>query len=597
MAGEILVDGSLDFSGGVNSVKVTTVASEQNPGGLLRNELAWLTNGTVRDGGISQTTGSIRLGQIHNGSALYQGGFLYEPSNENPYLILSIGGRILKVVPDFMDATIDLSDQFGLLNPAGVEQAYFCQGEQFLIIQAGDNSTLPLFWNDTTLRRSLGITNTGVAPGTPGVNEIPAGTAMDYYQGRIWWANGRNYSAGDMVGGPSGVLTPARRDAILNVTENPLVLGGDGFTVPSNAGNIRALFHNANINAVLGQGQLMIGTRRAVYAQNVPVTRTDWIAANSTNQPLQTVIQLNFGPVNDRTLVKVNGDVFFQSLEPGIRSIMSSVRNFSEWNNNALSANIERILNFNDRSLMHMASGIQFDGRMLQGLLPKRTAQGVVTQSLSYLDFVPLSYFGAQRTPTWEGVGEGLDVLQYFVGDFGGLERAFAVVVSKLDSSIELWEITNYLRGNTNASGDARQTTIIEFPAFTWNQPFLLKNLISAELWVDKLLGTVDFNMEYRPDSDPCWHAWKQFKQCSAKNSCEDVHNPICYPLAEYRESYRATMTLPKPPLDCASVTGRPAYIAYQFQPRLTFKGWCRLRGLQLKATPTEKKTYQGMVQ
>lgn len=588
-------------------MKVTTVASDRNPNGLQRNELAWLTNGTVRDGGITQSAGLKRLGHIHNGNALYQGGFMYEPDNDNPYLVLSIGGHIYKVVPDFADAPIDLTAAFaGTANPGTIDQAFFCQAEQYLVIQAGDNSpaNLPLFWDGTTLRRSKGITNTAVAPGTKATNEIPFGGPMDYYMGRLWWANGRQYSAGDIVGGPSGSIGPTFRDAVLNVTENPLVLGGDGFTVPSNAGNIRGIFHNANLNTQLGQGQLFIGTRRAIYAQTVPVSRADWIAAGNTiggattDMPQQTVVQINFGPVGDRSIVKVNGDIFYQSLEPGIRSLFSAIRNFGEWGNTALSANIQRVLNFNDRSLMRLSSGIQFDNRLLQGLLPKQTAQGVVTQVLGVLDFIPVSNFGAQRVPIWEGVLEGVQVLQWFTGDFGGVERAFAVVVSQLDAgSIELWELTNSLRTNQNISGDARATTVIEFPAYEWGNPLLLKRLVGSELWVDRVSGTVDFFMEYRPDSDSCWHPWHKWKICSAKNSAEDYVNPVAYPLTPYGEGYRATMTLPYPqPSECSTSTGRPSTVGYQFQPRLTVKGFCRVRGIQLYADKIERATYQNKV-
>lgn len=594
----ILVDGSLNFSGGVDSVKVTTIASDRNPGGLGRNQLAWLINGTVRDGGITQSTGPIRLGRIHDGNALYQGGFLYAPDADNPYLILSIGGEIFKVIPDFADAPINLSSAFaGTSNPPATEQANFCQAENYLIIQNGDQGpTLPLFWDGNTLRRSIGITNPAVAPGTPGVNEIPFGGPMDYYMNRIWWTNGRQYSAGDILGGLSGVLAPARRDAILNVTENPMVLGGDGFTVPTQAGNIRALFHNANLNSLLGQGQLLIGTRQSIYAQAVPVTRTDWIGTTRNALPVQTVVQINFGPVSDRSIVKVNGDVFYQSLEPGIRSMLSALRNFDELGNRQLSSNLQRLLNFNDRALMHACTGIQFDNRLLMGLLPKRTAVGIVSQCMAPLDFIPISSFGDTSAPIWEGMIEGLDILQAFSGDFGGRERAFAVTVSRLDGSIELWELTNFSRGSVNLFGDARQTTIAEFPAYTWQNEFLLKKLTGAELWVDKISGTVDFTMEYFVDSDPCPKMWHKWQVCSAKNSCEDVFNPICYPLTNYREGFRSTMILPKPPYDCETSTGRPAYIGHQFQPKLSWKGWARLRGIQLLSEPVEKNTYHGII-
>src|SRR5256885_5858484 len=259
-----ITDGQMDWSGGVDSIKATTIQSRLNPNGLARNQLAWLQNATVRDGGITQRWGWQPLGTVMLHPTLYQGGFLYEPDADNPYFIFSIGGRIIKVLPDDATHPVDLSAAFGLTNPATQPRSFFCQAEKYLIIQAGDDLTLPLFWDGTTLRRSVGITNTAVAPGTNSVNEIPAATAMDYYMGRVWYAQFRTYSAGDIVGGPSGTLANRFKDSVLNVTESPLVLGGDGFTVPTNAGNIRALKHSANLDAALGQGRLYIFTRKAI---------------------------------------------------------------------------------------------------------------------------------------------------------------------------------------------------------------------------------------------------------------------------------------------------------------------------------------------
>lgn len=340
----------------------------------------------------------------------------------------------------------------------------------------------------------------------------------------------------------------------------------------------------------------MVGTRKAVYALQVPETRSDWISSTSNNQPKQTLVQLVNGPVNDRSIVRVNGDVFYQSLEPGIRSIFSSVRNFGQWGNTQISANEYRLLQFNDRSLMRWATGIEFDNRLLQGVLPKATPQGTVHQAVIPMDFIPISSFAQQQGPVWEGMYEGLNILQMFSADFGGLQRAFAVTVSALDNSIELWEFTNYLRDDENSSGESRVTRVIETPAYTWAQETLLKKLVGLELQVDKIYGTVEFKVEWRPDSDPCWKLWMPWKVCNARNSCEDVHNPVCYPITTYREGFRANMSLPRPPENCESQTGRPANIGYQHQLRITIKGWCRVRGIMLHAEPWEKRLYQNIV-
>jgi hypothetical protein len=163
--GTVMVDGSISFDGGVDSLKPTTIASQQNKNGLQRNQLAWLINGTVRDGGISPRAGwqpvcqvltAAVLANILAGTAGYQGGFMYQPQGADPYLIFSFAGDIYKVDPQTKVVT-NLSMAFNLHNPPTADHGYFEQGEQFLIIQAGDGKTLPLFWDGTTLRRSNGI--------------------------------------------------------------------------------------------------------------------------------------------------------------------------------------------------------------------------------------------------------------------------------------------------------------------------------------------------------------------------------------------------------------------------------------------------------
>lgn len=575
--GIIISDGALDFSGGVDTLKTTTVASQANPNGLGRNQLAFLDNATVRDGGITQRWGWIDKGRIRAGDAIYQGGMFYEPvSDAFPYLILSIGGQLMAVNVDNPSAPVILNPSDP--NPPTVDQAFFVQGEQYAIIQAGDNVTLPFFWDGTTLRRSHGIT--GNLSG-PLINEIPPATAMDYFMNRIWYAQGRLYSAGDIVGGSTTVL---------NVTENPLAIGGDGFTVPTQAGNIRALKHSSQLDTTLGQGDLYIGTPKAIYALTVPVTRASWIAST---EPLQRVVQLVNGPVNDRSVVQVNGDLFYQSREPSIRSLFASIRYFNQWGNRTIAANEQRVLNFNNRALLRFATGIQFDNRMLQSALPQTVPQGVIHKAIIPLDFLPLGSFESTTNPVWEGMYEGLDIYQLFEADFGGLQRAFAVVRNQTDASYHLWELTNFSKTDAN---DSRVTWLIESPAFTWGKEMSLKQLVGGDIWADRLSGDVIFKLEYRVDSDACWRLWWEWQQCSARNTCEDVSNPICYPAGPLPEGFRSTMTLPKPKTVCVSSTRRPSDLGYQFQVRLTIKGWCRIRGILLHAVPVERKLYQGQV-
>lgn len=610
MAGKatVIADGSFDFAGGVNSQAVTTIKSALVPHGVGRDQLAWLNNATVRGGGILQRNGWFKLLDLLQ-SGLYQGGYIYEPigQDSNPYLILSISGHIYKVILDAPYTITDLSNQFGLTNPATVDQAYFEEAEGFLIIQAGDGVTKPLFYasrfppNNVAefLRRSHGITGNLVGPN---INEIPPATAMVYYANRLWYAQGRIYSAGDIADNQgSGTAAYQFRDSVLRVTENPLAIGGDGFTVPTQAGNIRALAYTSNLDTTLGQGPLYIFTRKQVYSMNVPVTRADWIAADNSHQPLQTVAQINNGSVNDRSIVHVNGDLFYQSFDPAVRSLIVATRFYQQWGNIQISNNVNRALQFNDRSILRFASGIEFDNRLLECILPKQTPSGVACSALLPLDFDLVSTLQEQAPPAWEGTWEGVDILQLFTGDFGGLPRAFAVIVDRRDQTIDVWEISRDQRfDNANPPGqvttDTRVQWFAEFPAFTWGKEFDMKELEGGELWVDKVLGTVRMTIDYRVDADPCWRPWFVTEFCAAKSCAEDADLTNCYPTApNFREGYKWPVTFPKPKPACDSMGVRPSTQGYQFQVRVSVLGWCRIRGIILYASEKERELYQGL--
>lgn len=170
-------DGAFDFSLGVDSGRVPTVQSQLTPHGLPRNALAWAYNATCRSGAVSPRPGFTKLGRVAGpGCGLYQSGYLYDASAldpaRKPYLMLSVGGRILQVRVDTDNSVVDLSAMSGLTNPAGITQGFMCQGEEFLVIQAGDYTTLPLFWDGAAMRRSTGILNTTALPG--GTFTVPA---------------------------------------------------------------------------------------------------------------------------------------------------------------------------------------------------------------------------------------------------------------------------------------------------------------------------------------------------------------------------------------------------------------------------------------
>jgi hypothetical protein len=588
-----ITDGTLSMEGGIDSGRTPTIAGPENPNGLKRNQNAWITNATCRGGGILQRTGWKPGVKGAPWSGLYQGGYLYDPGTDFPYLMLDIGGRTYQVRVDTDFSVVDVTAGTGP-NPSNIPQHWMVQGEEFLVIQDGVSE--PLVWDGTVLRR---ISAVGA-----GVKKLPTGTAMDYFMGRIWVASqGRAYLAGDIVGAPgtpsSGTAPYQFRDSILNITENAYMVGGGAFIVPTTAGNIRAIFHSANLDTSLGQGQLFVATRKTIYSVNVVPDRAQW---STLSEPLQRVAQLNFGTTSDRSVVPVNGDVFLQSPPNGdIRSFAVALRYFHQWGNVPISRNMNRVLRFNDRALLRYGSGMEFDNRLWQTVLPYQTPAGVAHKLVMLLDFDLISSFEERLPPAWEGTYEAMPVMQLFSGDFGGLQRAFAVVWSDKDQEIQVWELTQFDRWDSQVGNDGdRVTWYFETPAYTFKNPFALKQLESAEVWIDKLLGKVEIEAYYRPDSYPCWIPWHAWNECTAKDCTEDSTATDCpassYPQQPFCESFKATKVLPKPPSICIDASKRPSDWAYQFQMRFVIKGWCRFRGVLLHALPRDKRPFEGKV-
>lgn len=460
------------------------------------------------------------------------------------------------------------------------------------VLSAAPNHVLLTNINDTPAN----VVNSGAT--LESVAELPVGTCMDYYMGRLWLANGREYIAGDIVGSPatptSGSPQYGFRDSILHTTENAYISLGGTFIVPTNAGNIRALSHPANLDTALGEGQLLVFTRKNIYSVNVVPQRTAWA---TLSEPIQRVAQINFGTTGHRSVAQVNGDLFYQSVD-GVRSLTQAIRYFNQWGNVPASSEEARAIDLNNRALLLHGSGVEFDQRLLQTVLPEQSDRGVIHKGLMPLDFNLLNSIGEKGNPVWEGMLQGLDFLQVLQGDYGGLQRCFGIVRSAIDGAIEVWELTSSEIFDTNRSGEARITWSFETPSYTWGTEFKLKQLETIEMWVDKVYGTVDFMVEFRPSSFPCWQYWHAWQVCAPRNECELPNSPTpCnYPQQAYQPQYKAMMTLPTPPSTCNSTNGRPMNQDYAFQFRITIKGQCRVRGLVVHAIPRDIEPFKNIV-
>jgi hypothetical protein len=596
-----LICSQLDFSGGINSNVVPIRSSDGIPHGLMDSQLSWANNCQMRGGGVYPRFGWVPVVESAPWSGIFQGGAFYQPDEGEPQLIVAVSGRIYRIRTDTDFSVEDISAVSGFTMDPTQPQYYFAQAEKWLVIQDGTIVTNPLFFytNDDGSIANMSQSNGFVGVNNP-ANQIPPAGPMDYYQQRLWYAFGRFYAAGDIVfNQTSGTAGNDFRDSVLAVTENPVPSGGDAFVTPISSGNIRWLRHAANLDSTLGQTNLFIGTRNAIFACNAPITRADWIAATLANMPLQTVALVGAGAYSERGATPINNDILFCSTPDGdVRSLQTAVRQFNVPGQIPISNNVNRALDFNDRALLHLTSSIYFDTKFYQTVLPFSTPVGTAFKGIISLDYNPLSSLQESLPPIWESVLEGLNILQMFQANIAGRDRAFAMVYGAT-GGIDLWEFTVVEKFNQNDFGQARTQWSFETAAYAWGDTRLLKEIETFKFWIDRLVGTVEFRLEFKPDQYPCWLPWRSWKECSASDCTELFDSPCMptgYPTTPFCELFKSNMTMPKPPTTCIPSSGRSANLAYTFQLRLTVKGWCRIRGIFGYALPKLEAPFSGII-
>jgi hypothetical protein len=327
------------------------------------------------------------------------------------------------------------------------------------------------------------------------------------------------------------------------------------------------------------------------------VSRADWIAANSSNQPQIFVVQqgAGTGSCNDTGIVSINGDLWYTRADGNLQSLLTAVRYFQQWGNVDVSSNENQILDTVNLNLLGTVSSIYFSNYYLSLTSPKQTPYGVVFMAIAPLDLEPISTLEEQLPPAWMGQFEGLQILSLTSATFASKQRAFATTLStQTEGQIELWELIPMSVGdNGNRIQWQFLTPSLTFSEHGWEQE--LKRLVSAEMWLDMIQGVVDVEVEYCPDGSSCFYKWTKFSVCNATDSSQLTPSQG-YPIIPFSPGKRRPLVLPLPPDANDDEDGRPANIAFEFQTKVTIKGECRVRGWFLKAEKVERPLYENMI-
>lgn len=551
------VDGFLSVEGGVDSGR--------SPSIIKPNQVAKMRNATVRGGCLMPRPGYALRKALQKLSGSYQGSATYIADDGRNCILVASGGNLYKVDPFDNWAVSGLNNTATDNNPSSLNRVYWCQAENYMVIQ--DGQSIPWIFDGRVLRRSA-------------ADEIKTGTVMAYANGRIWYATQNNlaFRACDIVRGPSGTAANNYRDAVIKETENDYLNEGGDFGVPSTSGGITAMVVPGVIDTSLGQGPLQVFTQNTVFSVNAPTDRDQW---KNLRTPIQTVSQLNYGATGQGSVVPVNGDIFYRSID-GIRSFVVATRNFGQWGNTPISSEVAATLSTDQDDLLPWASGVLWDNRLIMTCQPVWDEAGIYHESLVVLNFDLVGSITERVPPAWEDLWDGLKFLNVFTMTISGRVRCFVLTLSS-DDGLDIWELSKEDTKDRWNENSKRIKWSFDTASYRFDSPFNKKRLVTADLFVDELRGCVKFDAAWKPDGHPTfvdWHTWSE--QQSPSSICDPSYG--CLSMECVSPTYRPKMRLPKPPSTCNDALGSPLYDFYELQMRLEITGFCRLRQLRIHA-------------
>jgi hypothetical protein len=411
--------------------------------------------------------------------------------------------------------------------------------------------------------------------------ELPPGRIGTYGKGRIWMSltDGKQFIAGDIEGGSSGTQAENYRDAILNITENLYLAGGGAFSVPGTLGAITAMRFATTLDASLGQGPLQVFTRSTVFSCNAPVNRLEW---QDITNPILTESLRAAGATGQDSTQNFNGDIIMRSVV-GLTSLILARREFSTWGNTPISREVAPTFAYDSQDLLPWASSIDFDNRYLTTAGTVLGPHGPYFNKIVPINADPVSTLAGKAPSIYDArYWTGLNIYKLLVDEFDGVTRAFAFVWNDSTDELELYEILmDYdeqpmLTPMVYDNGTQPVTLSFETGVLDcgMNDPKTrpLQKLMGGEIWVDKLIGQVDFQVFWKPDEWPCWLPWHQWTECNIRSN---DNNP----------GFRPRMGFGEPPstfFDKAN--NRNLRLAFMWQLRVVITGHVEVKGLNIVA-------------
>lgn len=567
---ENIADGFSSQVGGMNS--------GISPSLIDPSQYAYGTNLTNR-GGFVRTRPKFRRIQLDFGgdndaenwfsSQPISGQHVYQPiTMSSGIVVCCAGGRFFSFPVVNNTAKVSEFTPPGNRNDQYQPITWFCQAANFLVAQNGQD--IPVIFDGAQGRRSE----------IQAASEVPVGRQMAYINDRLFVVlqDGREIAPGDLA-----YSTPTSAITFTEINL-PASEGGQVLSIPLEIGAITGMAVTLQYGTATGQGPLIVCTARAIAAINPIVQRNLW----PTTQ-LQSIVLVGNG-FSSNGLGLVNGDVWGRSID-GFRSFIQAQRTynpyFGGWGNTPQSREVTQIIEKDDRSLFAFADMIYFDNRLLCTVDPQNIGNGLgcYHEAMVALNFDNISSIQAKSNPGYDGLWTGLHPYGFCQGYFNGTQRCFAFCYFPDTQTNELWEITTeYGMDNDEIPIPAS----VESRSFSFQTQYNSKQIAMCEVFVDNIVGSVDFQLWYKPNQYPCWVPWKSWTECAAVPDCatEGKSNGVCKQPVFQALQYRPRMEIGPPPNQCDPALNQVLSRGYEFQLKLDWTGQAQVRAVNLFANP-----------
>lgn len=328
------------------------------------------------------------------------------------------------------------------------------------------------------------------------------------------------------VGGFVVKAQAGQESDLLRFTETAFLNEGGFLQIPSQMGSIRGLSFMPTGDTATGQGELLVFGESGVSSFAVSVPRDMW----KSTPGFQRVALSGIGLTSDKTVVAINNDLFFRSLD-GLRTYRNARSQQEGYNVTPISTEMDIVLDYDTESLLSSGSAVYHDNRLLFTVSPRENLENIEAepikvrpisfQGIGVLDFNSLGTSGEKQPAIFDGVWTGLEVLQLVTGITNRLPRCFVFSYDNTSNSNTLWENYPWALFDYPLGQSAKKIqAAIETRAYDFSSPWNLKKLERGDMWIGELAGDTKVNVYYRPDENPCWFPWHSFNTCSELESC-----------------------------------------------------------------------------